>query len=264
VNGLGGSGHILALPTANSFMDTYKATNTLNGRFYIGSTTNFDKRKKAHLNSKQNYPFQNALRKNPDAFEWEVWSDDSEEPILEQALLDMWFGKECCYNLNPSAQHPPSARGRIASPEWREKMRELNLGEKNPNYGKTPSPETRQRMRDRMSGENNPFYGKRHTEESKQKNREAHAGENHPRFGKRGELSPLFGKKHTEETKQKMSEDRSGEKHWNYGKETPEEVKHKLRESKLGRSWWVSPSGETKLAREKPGPEWKQGRKWED
>lgn len=88
-------------------MDTYKATNTTNGKFYVGSTTNFKERKKAHLRSKESYPFQNALRKNPDVFEWEVWSDDSDEPILEQALLDMWYGKECCYNLNPSAKHPP-------------------------------------------------------------------------------------------------------------------------------------------------------------
>lgn len=84
-------------------MDTYKATNTTNGRFYIGSTTNFERRKYEHLRSLDNLPFQNALRKNPEAFEWEVWSDDSDEPILEQALLDMWCGKECCYNLNSRA-----------------------------------------------------------------------------------------------------------------------------------------------------------------
>lgn len=88
-------------------MDTYIATNTLNGKFYIGSSKNFEQRKSQHLKSKENYPFQNSLRKNPKEFEWEVWSDDSDEPILEQALLDMWFGKECCYNLNPSAKHPP-------------------------------------------------------------------------------------------------------------------------------------------------------------
>ena len=87
-------------------MDTYKATNRLNGKFYIGSTKNFEKRKKGHLKSRENYPFQNALRNNPEAFEWEVWSDDSDEPVLEQALLDMWFGKEQCYNLNPYASRP--------------------------------------------------------------------------------------------------------------------------------------------------------------
>ena len=88
-------------------MDTYRATNTTNGKFYIGSTTNFEKRKKAHLRSKEIYPFHNALRKTPDVFEWEVWSDDCDEPVLEQALLDMWFGCEQCYNLNTSAKHPP-------------------------------------------------------------------------------------------------------------------------------------------------------------
>lgn len=93
-------------------MDTYKATNTNNGKFYIGSTNNFKARKKSHLTSKENYPFQNALRKDPDAFEWEVWSDASDEPILEQALLDMWFGKECCYNLSPYAYRPPDMTGK--------------------------------------------------------------------------------------------------------------------------------------------------------
>ena len=92
-------------------MDTYRATNTKNGKFYIGSTFNFDRRKAEHFRCAENYPFQNALRKNPEAFEWEVWQDDSNDSVLEQALLDMWFGCEQCYNLNPSAKHPPRADG---------------------------------------------------------------------------------------------------------------------------------------------------------
>jgi group I intron endonuclease len=103
-------------------MDTYRATNTTNGKFYIGSTANFDRRKEEHLKSEANYPFQNALRKHPEAFEWEVWSDDSDEPILEQALLDMWFGKECCYNLNPCASRPPSWGGKKHKLETRVKQ----------------------------------------------------------------------------------------------------------------------------------------------
>ena len=84
-------------------MFTYKATNTRNGKFYVGSTRDFIKRKRSHLASKANYPFQNALRQNPEAFEWEVIEDDSEDPVLEQALLDLWFGTEMCYNLSPYA-----------------------------------------------------------------------------------------------------------------------------------------------------------------
>jgi hypothetical protein len=103
-------------------MDTYRATNTTNGKFYIGSTTNFDRRKEEHLRCRDNLPFQNALRKSPEIFEWEVWSDDSYEPVLEQALLAMWFGKECCYNVNPYASRPPSWEGKEHKPETRKKQ----------------------------------------------------------------------------------------------------------------------------------------------
>jgi hypothetical protein len=84
-------------------MITYIATNTRNGKFYIGSTNNFTDRKKRHSKSKVNYPFQNSLRKDPDKFTWELWSDEYEDPILEQALLDMFFGTGQCYNLSSKA-----------------------------------------------------------------------------------------------------------------------------------------------------------------
>lgn len=88
-------------------MITYLAVNTLNGKFYIGSTTNFENRQYSHLHKKHNYPFQNALQKNPSCFIWEVYEDEHEEPVLEQVLLDIWFGTEQCYNLNPVADRPP-------------------------------------------------------------------------------------------------------------------------------------------------------------
>lgn len=112
-------------------MHTYVATNTLNGKFYIGSSLDFESRKYRHLRSKKKYPFQSALRKNPEAFEWECWEDDCEEPVLEQALLDMWFGTEQCYNLNPVASRPPVFFGEsnpMKRPEVVEKVRQSQVG----------------------------------------------------------------------------------------------------------------------------------------
>lgn len=91
-------------------MLTYIARNTRNGKFYIGSTKNFEARKKAHLDNQGDFAFHRALRKKPDDFEWEVFEDESEERELEQALLDMFFGKEMCYNLSPFATCPPGWR----------------------------------------------------------------------------------------------------------------------------------------------------------
>jgi group I intron endonuclease len=113
-------------------MITYITRNIKNGKFYIGSTINFQKRKKEHLTGKENYPFQTALRKNPELFEWETVEDDSDERILEQALLDMWYGKELCYNLSPRADAPLIDYERNYHNGIL--VREMKLGFHNPDY----------------------------------------------------------------------------------------------------------------------------------
>ena len=149
-------------------MDTYVATNTTNGKFYIGSTTNFEWRKYCHLNQRKNYPFQNALRNNPGAFAWEVISDDCDEPVLEQALLDMFYGTEQCYNLNPLASRPPSQAGKPVSEETRRRQSEARKGNKR-------SEETKQKMKaSAKRGEDNPMFGKLSSSPT------THKGENNP------------------------------------------------------------------------------------
>ena len=163
-------------------MNTYRATNTLNGKFYIGSSVNFERRKKEHLKSKANFPFQNALRKNPEAFEWEVHSDDYDEPILEQALLDMWFGKECCYNLSSIAELPSGTAGRTW---WKNELTQ----EQKPCFdkpdgegwekGRFPHTEkTKKKMSEAQSGEKNHQFGVPRTEESKKKQSVTNTGKN--------------------------------------------------------------------------------------
>jgi group I intron endonuclease len=150
-------------------METYVATNTKNGKFYIGSTTNFEWRKYCHLSQKRNYPFQNALQKDPDSFIWEVFSDNSDEPVLEQALLDKFFGAEQCYNLNPLASRPPSQAGRPVSEETRRKQSLIRTGVKR-------SIETREKIKESKLGEKNPMYGRK--------------GSSHPSSKRTGELNP--------------------------------------------------------------------------
>ena len=212
-------------------MDTYKATNTTNGKFYIGSTTNFEKRKKAHLRSKEPYPFQNALRKNPEAFEWEVWSDDCDDPVLEQALLDMWYGKECCYNLSQFADRGPDRTGKKQPSDFGPKHAEKLKGRKRPEHSEwmrinmpSRSPEVRakiseankgkirtQEVRDRIAAKLRGTTWGNHTQEHRERMSELHSGEN----------NPAFGKKH-----------------------------------------WVNEIGERRFQTESPGPEWQNGRKW--
>ena len=217
-------------------MITYIARNTRNGKFYIGSTKDFLKRKKQHLKRKDNPEFHRALQKYPDDFEWETHEDNSDEPILEQALLDVWCGKEQCYNINPNAKHPPSPLGREVSQETRDKLREISqrpdlvesrrenwLGERNPNFGKF--------------GELHHCFGTTYSWTEEQRN------------GIRGVGNPFHGKKHTPEWGKTHSEKMSGEGNPNY---------------KAGRRWWVNRKGEVKNCVDPPGPDWIIGRKWKE
>ena len=145
-------------------MITYMATNSINGMFYVGSTVDFEKRKRSHLNSNEPYPFQRAFAKHPEKFEWTLFEDDSEEPILEQALLDMWYGKGMCYNLNPYATRPPSWEGKTHSRETREKMSKSNNKK-----GKKESEQSRKNKSISNSGLRNPMYGKKHSQETRKK-----------------------------------------------------------------------------------------------
>jgi hypothetical protein len=158
-------------------MITYRAINTLNGKFYIGSSKNwetFEKRKRVHMNYGEAYFFQRELRKNPDAFVWETFEDDSEEPVLEQALLDMWFGKEQCYNLSPEASRPP-----------------ISSGDQHPMYGRR--------------GEESPIFGRVWWVKS-DGSEETHS------FEQPGEDWSRGRKTVSNETKMKQSENRRGRK----------------------------------------------------
>jgi len=215
-------------------MITYRAINTLNGKFYIGSTRNLEKRKKMHLSPKNKYPFQNALRKYPDAFEWEFVEDGLDEPVLEQALLDMWYGKECCYNLNPIASRPP-----------------IMYGEDNPMFGKTHTEEAIRKNREAHTG-------KVQSTETCENRRKAMMGDK----------NPMYNKKHTPEIIQALREmaikrDITGNNNPNYGVLTTEKTCQKISDKLMGKKFWINAAGERRHQAESPGLEWQNGRKWD-
>lgn len=79
---------------------TYRAANTKDGNWYVGSTEQtLEARKKQHLENPNNDRFHNALRKDPDSFLWEVLSV-TENRDHEQEILDVWHGSEYCYNVS--------------------------------------------------------------------------------------------------------------------------------------------------------------------
>lgn len=85
-------------------MIIYRAVNTKNGKWYVGSTKDFEERKRSHLESKAKTPFHNALRKCPKSFIWEVLEEyEGEDREPEQIILDCWWGTKYCYNVSSSA-----------------------------------------------------------------------------------------------------------------------------------------------------------------
>ena len=196
-------------------MITYIATNTTNGRFYIGSTNSLERRKREHLKNSSNYPFQNALRKNPEAFEWQIFTDESEDRELEQALLDMFCNTQQCYNINSVARCPPlPTTGRTW---W------------------TNSAEIKEKTSLECPGEG-WVLGRLQTSTTN-----AHLSSR--------------GREMGEEMKQNLSQK-------NKGKKRDEKTKRKMKLSWKGKRWWVNSFGESQRAVDKPGPDWKEGRKW--
>lgn len=159
----------------------YSITNIENGKKYIGSTINFDKRKKQHLNGlKGSYHENRLLQRDFDiygesSFVFEIICETESEDErfkIEESIIQKLktFEQDVGYNLSIDG------RGKyILTEKTREKMRQNSLGENNPFYGKTHTEETKLIMSEKAkerTGERNPFYGKKHTEESKQKIRD--------------------------------------------------------------------------------------------
>lgn len=119
------------------FMIIYRAVNTSNGKWYLGSTKNLKRRKNEHLKSKLVTPFHTDLRRNPESFIWEIIEEvEGDDREIEQILLDCWFGTEFCYNINPSTRGLGSELSRLGSNSRTEEGRKQGGRKSGPKVGK--------------------------------------------------------------------------------------------------------------------------------
>lgn len=127
----------------------YKIVNTIDGKFYLGSTYSFYKRCPSHrsnLNKGLHHcrHLQNAWNKyGEDAFEFHILevTEVKKRTEVEQKYLDEHFGKPYCYNSSPRAQkHARDTRpkhilkeiyGREKSKEERDKISKGQQGNTN-------------------------------------------------------------------------------------------------------------------------------------
>ena len=222
----------------------YKIMNTVNGKFYIGSTGCMRQRMSCHQarlrkNMHHCSHLQNAWNKyGRDAFDFVVVE---EVPSIEElsAAEDRWlqehYGKPHCYNLSRYAEAP--MRGRF--------------GELAHNYGKPVPEELRERISQTLKGfyaedpSNHPRRGRSHTEETRKKiSRKINEALSRGGAGKYTR-SP--------ETLRKLSESQKGNSYAKGYKRTEEECRA-ISERMKGNSLWLGKkhSEESKLKMGKP------------
>lgn len=151
---------------SNKCFKVYRHTLRQDGRTYIGQTC-LNLKQRAGSNG-QRYKhcskFWNAIEKYGwDAFDHVIIADNltlEEANILEEQLIREYNSIEEGFNINLGG------RNHLWTEEQKLKMRERNLGDKNPNYNKPRTEETKKRI-----GEANKIsqLRKRHSKETKEK-----------------------------------------------------------------------------------------------
>ena len=197
----------------------YLIENTVNGKVYVGSAFDFDKRIEQHKwmlikNKHHSLKLQRAWNKYGEE-SFNIKMIEAVDPSLlierEQYWLNKYNSSKCGYNICPVAG---SRRGSKCSKETKEKIRNNSSSK---------------------VGENNNFYGRKHSEETRRKMSLVHyeLEFKHSEETKHKIAESKKGKLRSEETKMKVSIARIGQKR---SKETNEKIIAKQR----GTLWYTN------------------------
>ena len=153
----------------------YKIANKINGKYYIGSSSNIFHRWQYHRklldeNRHDNDHLQKSWNKyGHDNFEFSIINEIPKEKLLEeeQKCLDVCkLNPTLYYNIAYDASAP--MRGKIP---WNKGKEGLQIG---PNRGKKFSEETKKKISiaaKKRTKEENPMFGKHHSEQTRMKMR---------------------------------------------------------------------------------------------
>nr|DAH39497.1 MAG TPA: intron associated endonuclease [Caudoviricetes sp.] len=204
----------------------YKATNLINGKVYIGQTTNsLEQRIKQHFFKKDDGAyFHNALKKyGHDGFKWEIIDQaDNEDELIEKeiywiACYESFTDKNKGYNSTSGGETGKSVseevrlkismknKGKVITEEQREKLRQAFIG-------REVSNETREKISKAVTGEKNGMFGKKHTEEEKENLRKLSSGRKLTQESKDKIGKAHKGKIVSQETREKLSRAKTGKK----------------------------------------------------
>lgn len=204
----------------------YCIENKVNGKKYIGMSTDYKRRWKNHnkyLNKGKhhNIYLQRSWNKyGKENFEFKILEDNIKEENLSDREI-YWIDY---YNTFEGEGYNLTKGGEgMLGCEFSEKTKRKIS---NALIGRAFTEEHKRNLIENhpdVSGKNNYFYGKSHTEESKRKMSKEKLGikfseetkrkmsKNHADFS--GENHPLFGKHHTKETKEKLRKINKGSNH---------------------------------------------------
>ena len=190
----------------------YLHTNKINGKKYVGITSQKPERRWNNGNGYKDSPrFWNAIQKYG-------WDNFKHEVLLTRETYDYACQAEKCLIRHYKTRNPAYGYNLTAGGDGI--------------FGYKCTEEELKQRSARNSGPNNPFYGRAHTEEAKIKIGIASSNRTHTEESKRkmsintsGERHPLYGKYRSDETKKKISDSRKGKY---CGENNPNYGNHKL------------------------------------